>query len=101
MTNMTPSKMTLQEYFTTLPADEVLARARQFFVQRNSLYAAFPDRAGDRWASFRGQGGEELIIAAAPAEGGTRVTGSSYLFTMQVMRFFTTLPALDRPAEVA
>ncbi|MDE3217166.1 MAG: hypothetical protein KGO03_12230 [Gemmatimonadota bacterium] len=101
MTIMTPSKMTLQEYFTTLPPDEVLARARQFFVQRNSLYAAFPDRSGDRWASFRGQGGEEVIVAAASAEGGTRVTGSSYLFTMQLMRFFTTLPELERPAEVA
>ena len=98
---MTPSQLTLQEYFTTLPPEEVMKRARQFFVQRNPLYAAFPDRAGDRWASFRGQGGEEVIVAAAPAEGGTRVTGSSYLFTMQLMRFFTTLPELERPAEVA
>lgn len=100
---MKPSKMTMQEYFTTLPGDEVLARARQFFSQRDSLYAAFPDRAGDRWASFRGQGGEEVIVAAAPVPGGTRVTGSSYLFTMQLARFFTTLPEMDAPqtAEVA
>jgi hypothetical protein len=98
---MKPSRMTLQEYFTPLAGAEVLARAQQFFSQRSPLYAAFPDRAGEGWASFRGQGGEEVIVAAAPVEGGTRVTGSSYLFTMQLMRFFTTLPAMDRPAEVA
>ncbi len=34
MTAMTPSKMTVQEYFTPLPADEVLARANQFFTER-------------------------------------------------------------------
>lgn len=100
---MTPSKMTLQEYFTPLAGDEVIARANQFFTQRNTLYAAFPDQQGPGWASFRGQGGEELVVAAAPVPGGSRVTGSSYLFTMQVMRFFTTLPAMDAPApaEVA
>ncbi len=98
---MTPSKMTVQEYFTPLPADEVLARANQFFTERSPLYAAFPDKQGAGWASFRGQGGEEIIIAAAPVAGGSRVTGSSYLFTMQMMRFFTTLPAMDMPAGVA
>ena len=36
---------------------------------------------------------EELVIAVAPAPDGkgTRVTGSSYLFDMQVSRFFTTI----------
>ncbi len=101
MTAMTPSKMTLQDYFTPLSPDDVLARANQFFTTRSPLYAAFPDQHGAGWASFRGQGGEELVVAAAPVAGGSRVTGSSYLFTMQVARFFTTLPAMDKPAEVA
>ena len=49
---------------------------------------------GPGHVTFRGQGGEEVVIGVSPAtEGaGTRVTGSSYLFDMQVARFFTTLP---------
>jgi hypothetical protein len=46
---------------------------------------------GPTFASFRGQGGEEIVIGVAPADNGTRVTGSSYLFDMQVARFFTTI----------
>jgi hypothetical protein len=48
---------------------------------------------GDGFCTFRGQGGEEVVIAATTASDGasTRVTGSSYLFDMQVSRFFATL----------
>lgn len=89
---MTTSQRTMQEITTTLAADEVLARAKAFFASRPSLYSAFIDKEGPGFASFRGQGGEEIVIAVAPAAGGaTRVTGSSYLFDMQVARFFTTL----------
>ena len=70
----------------------MLAEAKQFFPQRNSLYATFIDRDGPTFVSFRGQGGEELVIAAAAEGGATRVTGSTYLFDMQIARFFTTLP---------
>lgn len=98
---MVPSHQTLQEYFTTLPPDEVIERAKRFFPTRNSLYAAFTEREGPGWVGFRGQGGEEVIVAARAVEGGSHVTGSSYMFTMQLTRFFTTLPELDRPAEVA
>ena len=90
---MSTSQRTLQETTTTLSADEVMARAKTFFSSRPSLYAAFIDKEGPGFCSFRGQGGEELIIAtSAGADGGTRVTGSSYLFDMQVSRFFSTLP---------
>ena len=89
---MTTSQRTLQETTTNLGAAEVLARAKTFFSSRPSLYSTFIDKEGPNFASFRGQGGEELIIAVAPAEGGTRVTGSTYLFDMQVSRFFATLP---------
>jgi hypothetical protein len=82
---------TLQETTTTLSGDEVLARAKAFFASRPSLYSTFLDKEGPGFVSFRGQGGEELIIGVAPGEGGTRVTGSSYLFDMQVSRFFTTI----------
>ena len=90
---MSTSQRTLQETTTTLSADEVMARAKTFFSSRPSLYATFIDKEGPGFCSFRGQGGEELIIAtSAGANGGTRVTGSSYLFDMQVSRFFSTLP---------
>lgn len=93
---MAPSQLTLQEYRTSLPASEVLSRAKTFFARRTSLYAAFLDKEGPTFCSFRGQGGEEVVIGVAPIEGqsGTRVTGSTYLFDMQVARFFTTLPEL-------
>ena len=90
---MATTPRTLLEITTTLPAAEVLARAKEFFPTRPSLYSAFLDMEGPNYGSFRGQGGEEIVIATAPADGkGTRVTGSSYLFDMQVSRFFATLP---------
>jgi hypothetical protein len=87
------SAQTVQETVTSLSGDEVLARAKGFFSSRPSLYAAFVDREGPGFVSFRGQGTEELVIGVTPAESGTRVTGSTYLFDMQVSRFFATLPA--------
>jgi hypothetical protein len=89
---MNQTQRTLQEYRTTLTPAEVLAAAKQFFSRRNSIYAAFLDLEGPTFVSFRGQGGEELIIAAAADGAATRVTGSTYLFDMQIARFFTTLP---------
>lgn len=89
---MNRSQRTLQETTTPLSGDEVLARAKEFFSSRPTIYASFLDKEGPGFASFRGQGTEELVIAVAPAEqGGTRVTGSSYLFDMQVARFFETI----------
>ncbi len=90
---MSTSQRTLQETTTSLSAAEVLARAKTFFASRPSIYATFLDKEGPGFCSFRGQGGEEVIIAASPAPdgGGTRVTGSTYLFDMQVSRFFSTL----------
>jgi hypothetical protein len=92
---MGASQRTLQEHRTTLAPQDVLARAKDFFTQRNPLYAAFLEKEGPGYATFRGQGGEEIVIAAAPAGAGTLVTGSTYLFDMQIARFFTTLPAVD------
>jgi hypothetical protein len=87
------TSQTIQDAVTTLAADEVLARATSFFATRPSLYSAFLDKHGPGFRSFRGQGGEEIVIGVSAApEGGTRVTGSSYLFDAQVARFFSTLP---------
>ena len=89
---------TLQEHLTTLSPDEVLASAKVFFPRRNGIYSAFLDKEGPNYATFRGQGGEEVVIAAQRVDGGTRVTGSTYLFDMQIGRFFATLPSVEAPA---
>ena len=90
---MTASAQTVQETTTPLAAADVLARAKSFFANRPSLYSVFLDMEGPAFCSFRGQGGEEIVIGVAAApNGGTRVTGSSYLFDMQVSRFLSTLP---------
>jgi hypothetical protein len=98
---MTPTPRTVHEYRTTLGGPEVLARAKRFFAERNPLYAAFLDQEGPTHATFRGQGGEEIVIGTSPLAGATMVTGSSYLFDMQVARFFSTLPPTTPTAEVA
>lgn len=84
---------TLQEAVTTASPQEVIDEAKKFFARRNSIYAAFLEKEGPGWASFRGQGGEEIVVGTAPAEGGTRVSASTYLFDQQVARFLSTLPA--------
>jgi hypothetical protein len=89
---MIQSQRTLQEYRSTLSPAEVLAQAKTFFTRRNSLYATFLEQESPTHVSFRGQGGEELIIAAIVRDGATLVTGSTYLFDMQIARFFSTLP---------
>ena len=92
---------TLQQTETPLAPAEVLQAAKAFFVRRNSLYAAFPEREGPTFVNLRGMGGEEVVIGVAPVDGGTRVTGSSYLFDQQIARFFSTLPRLATPAAAA
>ncbi len=96
---MTTQGRTLQECLTSLSPNEVLSEARGFFARQVSIYAAFIDMEGPNWISLRGQGGEEVVLAAHPTEQGTRVTGSTYLFDMQVARFFASLPPLPSAAS--
>jgi hypothetical protein len=95
---MNQSQRTLQEYRTTLAPGEVLDRAKRFFARRNGIYSAFLDKEGPTFVSLRGQGGEEVVIGTSPIPEGTLVTGSTYLFDMQVARFFASLPPFE-PAE--
>jgi len=96
---MTAPARTVQECTTNLSGDEVLKSAKTFFATRPSIYSAFIDKEGPGFCSFRGQGGEEIVIAASasPDGNGTRVTGSSYLFDMQIARFFATLTPVAAP----
>jgi hypothetical protein len=98
---MTSTPRTLQECRTTLSGADVLTQAKRFFAERNPLYAAFLDQEGPAHATFRGQGGEEIVIGTNTIAGGTLVTGSSYLFDMQVARFFATLPPTPSSTAVA
>ena len=95
---MTTQRRTLLEYRTSLDPKNVLDAARSFFTRRNSLYAAFIEQEGPTHVTLRGQGGEELVIAASATPGGTLVTGSSYLFDAQIARFFSTLPPAQATA---
>lgn len=87
----TPNR-TLQQTRTSLAPGEVLSFAKQFFLRRSSLYPAFLEKEGATFVTFRGQGGEELVIGVAGDVGATAVTGSTYIFDQQIARFFATLP---------
>ncbi|MES2176976.1 MAG: hypothetical protein V4550_03850 [Gemmatimonadota bacterium] len=97
---MTSSQRTLQEFRTTLTPSAVLGSAKQFFGGRNSLYATFLEQESANHLTFRGQGGEEIVLAAIERDGATLVTGSSYIFDMQIGRFFTTLPEAQSSAAL-
>ena len=83
---------------TTLPAQDVITRAKSFFADRVPNTAAFPEKEGPGYLTLRGQGGEEIAIAMTSADGLTKVRASTLLFDQAVMRFLSTLP---EPAAVA
>ena len=86
------SGRTLQQHRTSLPAAAVLASAQEFFARGSGIYSAFLEKEGPNWMSLRGQGGEEIVIAATEEAGTTAVTGSSYMFDAQVAQFLSSLP---------
>jgi hypothetical protein len=91
---MVTRNRTLQQTRTSLAPAEVLAAAKQFFLRRNTIYASFLEQEGPTYVTFRGQGGEEVVIGVAGAldGAGATVTGSTYMFDGQIARFFSTLP---------
>lgn len=86
------SNRQLQERLTALPIADVIAMAARYFTRRSGVYAAFIEKQGPSHLVLRGQGGEELVIAARLTDAGTAVTGSTYLFDQQVARFLDSLP---------
>jgi len=83
------------ETTTALAPEDVVARAKTFFATRIPATSAFLETESAHHVVLRGQGGEEVVIACAVGEGGTRVRGSSLLFSQQVKRFFSTLSPCD------
>jgi hypothetical protein len=88
---MSQRQRTLQETTTVHTPDQVLQGAKDFFARQTGVYAAFPEQESKSHITLRGQGGEEVVIAAVPGSGETKVTGSTYLFDQQVARFLATL----------
>jgi hypothetical protein len=91
---------TQQDVMTSLDGAAVLSAATDFFARQNSIYAAFPEKEGPSYVALRGQGGEDVVIGVATIPGGTRVTGSSYMFDQQIARFFAGLPPYIAPPEL-
>ncbi len=89
--------MTYETVTSLAPAD-VLARAKEFFALRVPMYAAYPEQEGPTFLVLRGQGGEEIALAALPADGGTRVRGSTLFFDQVLDRFLSTLPTTQGTA---
>ena len=92
------SHRTLQTQLTAESPTGVLRAARECFSRRNAIYSAFVEREGPNHLTFRGQGGEEIVIAAFAEEGATVVNGSSYMFDQQVARFLATLSPVAQVA---
>ena len=82
------------EVLTTLSPADVLTRAKQFFQERLPGTAAFPEKEGPGFVSLRGQGGEEIALAATSSAGGTRVRASTLFFDQAIGRFLSTLPVV-------
>jgi hypothetical protein len=87
----------LHETLTSLPPTDVLARAKAFFAERVPHQAAFLEKEGPGFATFRGQGGEEIALAVFENAGGTLVRASTLLFDQTVGRFLSALPAAAAP----
>lgn len=98
---MSQRDRTLQETTTSLAPAEVLRAAKQFFSSQTGIYAAFPEQESQTHVTLRGQGGEEIVIAATPGAGQTTVTGSTYLFDQQIARFFASLGPVPQAVATA
>jgi hypothetical protein len=95
------SNRQLQERLTSLPVSDVLDAATRFFARQSGVYSAFIEKQGPTHVVLRGQGGEEIVIAARVTDDGVMVTGSTYLFDQQVARFLQSLAPAERPAAAA
>lgn len=83
---------------TSLPPEQVLDRAIEFFGTRVPHHAAFPEKRGATWLVLRGQGGEEVAITARSEASTTVVRASTLLFDHALERFLTTLPPVGNGA---
>jgi hypothetical protein len=81
----------MHECTTALSAPEIIDRAKRFFSERVPNNAAYPEKEGPGFLTLRGQGGEEIALAAMPGAKGTHVRVSTLFFDQAVARFLSTL----------
>jgi len=84
----------LQERLTSLSIEQALDAATRFFARGGGIYTAYLEKRGQAHVALRGQGGEEVVVGARAVDGGTAVSGSSYLFDQQVAAFLDSLPPM-------
>lgn len=94
------SQRQLQDRVTALSISEVLDAAKRYFARRGGVYSAFLEKQGPSHVVLRGQGGEEIVIGAQSAPGGSAVSASSYLFDQQIAQFLASLPPAAPVAPV-
>ncbi|HEX4560532.1 MAG TPA: hypothetical protein VH113_01760 [Gemmatimonadales bacterium] len=83
-----------------LQPQDILTRAKDFFADRVPASSAFLEKEGPGFVILRGQGGEEIVIRASQADGGSAVRASTLFFDQALDRFLSTLP-LSGPVLVA
>jgi hypothetical protein len=88
--------MLIQHVVTDVPPEEVIARARDFFLLRFSPYAGFIETESDRHIKFGMEVGS-LSIGAVPKDGRTVVRGSTSRLHHELTQF---LGMLARPEAV-
>jgi hypothetical protein len=82
--------MLILEVDTILSPEEVVERAKTFFLTRFSAYSAWLTDASDRHARFQVEAGV-LTIGAIPRENGTLVRGSTSRLHHELSQFLATL----------
>ena len=82
--------MLIQEVLTELPAEEVIARAREFFTLRFTPYAGFTEEAGPTHVVFSTEAAEVTIGTGRDGER-TRVRGSTSRMHHELSQFLATL----------
>lgn len=88
--------MLTQEVWTELPPEQVKERAKLFFTTRFNPYAGFISDESEGHLRFRSEVAV-LTLGFLPADGGTRVRGSTTRMHHELSQFLTTLA---RPEEV-
>ncbi|MDH5643244.1 MAG: hypothetical protein OEY63_03505 [Gemmatimonadota bacterium] len=82
----------MHEVITSLEAQDIIERAKEFFAERVPHSPAYLEKQGPSHAVFRGQGGEEIALAVVTVDDGVKVRASTLLFDQTVARFLSTLP---------
>ncbi|MFQ5704096.1 MAG: hypothetical protein ACE5HT_08750 [Gemmatimonadales bacterium] len=80
---------------TSLGVAEVLELGKRFFAERMPHHSAFLEREEPGFITLRGQGGEEISLAASDLDPGAYVSASSMFYGQAIARFFSTLPRLE------